>query len=140
MSDFGSETWLSALFGVTPLPTGYFIALCSDEPGAAMDGTLLAGLEPADTAYARQPYGTGPSAWDSNGPYLTNLLAAAFPTPVIDWGYLTHFAICDSLTAGQLYAWGEMYNPQYVSTGIGMEIAPGGLVLGLHALDNTIAA
>lgn len=140
VSDYGAETWLSALFGVVALPTGYYIALCLDEAGAAMDGDMLADLEPTDTAYARQPYGTGVDEWGANGPYLTNLLDIEFPTPVEDWGYLTHFALCDSVTSGQLYAWGEMFNPQYVSTDIGMLIPPGGLVLGLQALDNTIAA
>lgn len=140
VSDFGSATWLSALFGVIALPTEYFIALCSDEPGTAMDGDMLEALEPTDTAYVRQSYPSGASAWASNGPYLTNLAEAYFPTPVEDWGYLNHFALCSEVVEGQVYAWGELQNPQFVASDIGVLVPIGSLVLGLHALDNAIAA
>lgn len=140
VSDFGSATWLSALFGVVPLPEQYHVALCTREPGSLMDGTMLAALEPTSGSYLRRPYPTGAAAWAANGPYLTNLQALAFPTPGDDWGYLTHFALCTAADGGQLYAWGQFFNPQFVSRSIGMFIPPGGMVLGLHALDNSIAA
>lgn len=140
VSDFGSSTWLAALFGVTPIPAEYFIALCTDEPGSAMDGDILTDLEPVDAAYQRQPYWPGSLSWESNGPYLTNLKPISFPLPSVDWGYLTHYAVCSAATSGQLYAWGEIVNAQFVTATIGMQIPAGGLVLGLHALDNSIAA
>lgn len=140
VSDYGSATWLGALFGVVPLPDTYYLALCGDEPGTAMDGTMLSGLEPDDPGYGRIPYNTGAEFWDSNGPYLTNTQLIEFPPPEDDWGYLTHFALCTAQGDGQVYAWGELFNPQFVTTGIGMMLPPGALVLGLHALDNTIAA
>jgi hypothetical protein len=141
VSDVGAAIWLSALFGVSALPTTYRIALCSRQPGDAMDGAMLAGLEPTgDPAYVRQPYGTGGSNWAANGAYLTNLLPVTFPLPGQDWGYLTHFALCTAPTGGQVYAWGELSNPQFVTRSIGMLIPPGGIVLGLHSLNNSIAA
>jgi hypothetical protein len=140
VSDYGSSTWLSALFGVVPLPTQYYIALTSREPGAAMDGDMLAGIEPSDPAYQRSAYPTGAMFWAANGPYLTNLVAATFPLPEVDWGYLTHFALCNAADGGRLLAWGQMFNPQFVTRSIGVVIPPGGMVLGLHALDSTIAA
>jgi hypothetical protein len=140
VSDYGSRTWLSALFGIEPLPAQYFFALTSHQPGASMDGDILAAMEPTDGAYQRQAYPIGVPLWASNGPYLTNTRPLAFPTPSKDWGYLTHFALCTAATSGQIFAWGEMFNPQYVSQSIAMLIPPGALVLGLHALDNTIAA
>lgn len=140
VSDYGSATWLSALFGVVPLPAQYYVALCSQQPGAAMDGNMLAGLEPTDSAYTRPAYSTGGSHWGSNGPYLTNLQIINFPDPGQDWGYLTHFALCTAPVSGQVYAWGEMFNPQFVTDSIGVLIPPGALILGLHALDNSIAA
>lgn len=140
VSDYGSSTWLAALFGVIPLPTRYYVALCTDEPGAAMDGDLLADLEPDDFAYQRQEYSPGVDTWAPNGPYLTNLNQVVFGAPNVDWGYLSHFALCTDLESGQVFAWGELLNPQYVTATIGVLIPVGGLVLGLHALDNTIAA
>lgn len=139
VSDYGSATWLSALFGVVPLPTEYFLALCSVEPGAATDGNMLAGLEPSDAAYERQPYQIGPTFWASNGPYLTNLKAVPFPVPDQDWGSLTHFALCTQTTGGQVFSWGQMFNPLFVTRTIGVFIPPGALVLGLHALDPSMA-
>lgn len=139
VSDYGSATWLSALFGVVALPADYWIALCTHEPGAAMDGSMLAGIEPAG-GYVRAHYPAGPSAWASNGPYLTNTQTVSFSTPTEDWGYLTHFALCSAPSAGQVYAWGEMNNPQYITGGIHAIIPNGSLVLGLHALDASIAA
>jgi hypothetical protein len=140
VSDYGSARWLSALFGVVDRPTEYFVALCSRAPGVAMDGDMLAGLEPADPVYARQRYPTGDGAWASNGPYLTNLNALIFPTPAVDWGYLTHFALCSAATSGQVFAWGEMFNPQFVTNRIGVLVPVGSLVLGLHALESSIVA
>lgn len=139
VSDYGSRAWLSALFGVEPLPDRYFVALCVREPGSLMDGTMVGALEPADQSYARPQYGVGGTYWAPNGPYLTNLQPVTFNVPVQDWGYLTHFALLTAADQGQLYAWGALFNPQFVSRSIGMFIPPGGLVLGLHALDNTIA-
>lgn len=140
VSDYGSQTWLAALFGLIPVPGEYFIALCSDEPGTAMDGAILASLEPTDPAYARQPYYPGLASWAPNGPYLANLRPVTYPTPALDWGYLTHFALCTAATAGQVFAWGALLNPQYINATIGILIPAGALVLGLHSLDNTIAA
>jgi hypothetical protein len=141
VSDYGATTWLSALFGVVPLPTLYYIALCSDEPGDAQDGSMLASLEPDDgIGYARVAYPSGASSWALNGAYLTNTLPVAYPTPTDDWGYLNHFALCTDATAGQIFAWGEILNPQYVADTVGMLIPPGALVLGLQSLDNSIVA
>lgn len=141
ISDFGTATWLSVLLGLTPVPAAYWIALCSREPGDAMDGAMLAALEPTvDPAYRRRSYSTGPAFWAGNGPYVTNLQSVTFPTPGVDWGYLTHFALCTEITAGQVYAWGQVSNPQFVTRSIGMLIPPGGIVLGLHSLSNAISA
>lgn len=140
VSDYGSATWLSALFGVTALPAAYYVALCQAEPGAAMDGDILATIEPVDPAYARQPYPPGPTAWTANGPYLTNVQAITYSTPTAAWGYLTHFALCTQPSFGQVFAWGGLLNSQFVDPGVGILIPAGALVLGLHSLENTIAA
>lgn len=140
VSDYGSRTWLSGLFGIVPVPSQYFVALCTHQPGTAMDGNMLAGLEPGDVAYERQQYPSGAASWTPNGPYVTNSQGLVFPTPSVDWGYLNHFALCTAVHSGQIFAWGEIFNPQFVTNTIGVLMPPGSLVLGLHALDNTIAA
>lgn len=140
VSDFGADAWLSALFGVTADITGYFIALCSDDPGPAADGTILAALEPQPGSnYARQAYAAGASHWGANGNYITNTVEIVFPLPFTDWGRMTHYALADSLSNGELYAWGAFTNPQNVTTGYSMSIPAGGIVLSLSSLENSIA-
>ena len=139
VGSYGAGAWLSALFGVTPAITSYWLALCSDEPGADMDGDILADLEPTDVAYHRQPYGTGAALWGANGNYLTTSVEIDFGLPLIDWGDLSHFALLTARTSGSLYAWGEFLNPQFVPANYQVVLPPGSLVLTLSALDNSIA-
>lgn len=139
VSDFGAGAFLSALFGITADITGYYVALCSDAPGPAADGTILTALEPAGgSGYARQAYAAGASNWAANGSYLTNLVEILFPLPLGDWGRLTHYALTDSLTNGDLYAWGAFTNPQNVTASYSISIPVGGIVLSLSSLENSI--
>jgi hypothetical protein len=140
VTDFGAGAWMSALFGIDSDITSYYLALASDEPGIASDGTILAALEPPDGSnYARQPYPTGGSYWAANGSYLTNLVEIVFPLPFTDWGRLAYYVLCDSLTDGEVYAWGEFTNPQYVTTAYSMSLPVGGVVLSLGSLENSIS-
>lgn len=140
IADFGASTWLAAVFGVVDPSAGYWIALCSDEPGPAADGDTLADLEPAaETAYRRIHYLAGPDNWEVDGTFLTNLLPVVFPLPFEDWGRLTHYALCTAATSGSLYAWGVFTNPQNVLAGYSMIIPPGGIVVSLTSVDNSIA-
>lgn len=139
VSDFGAGAWLSALFGVTAPITSYYIALASDEPGPAADGTILAALEPPPgTGYARQLYAADNTHWAGNGAYLTNLIEIDFPFPTADWGRLTHYVLADSLVDGQIYAWGAFTNPQNVTAGYAISLPVGGVVLSLSSLENSI--
>lgn len=138
IADFGATAWLSALFGIDADISGYYVALCSDEPGVASDGTILVELEPADPAYARQPYAAGGANWASNGGDLTTLIDIDFGVPTVDWGLVTHFALLTDAVDGDLYGWGEFLSPQYVSAGDAMVIPAGGVVVSLAAQDNSI--
>jgi hypothetical protein len=139
VSDFGATAWLAALFAVSEPITGYYLALCSDEPGAGMDGDLLADLEPVDSSYHRVGYGVGADNWGANGNYLTNSLDIDFGLPSEDWGDISHYALCTAISSGELYAWGEFLNPQFVQADYQLLIPAGALVLTLSALDNLIA-
>jgi hypothetical protein len=140
VSDYGCQSWLGSLFGVYAPITDYWLALCSEDPGPAADGVILAALEPPPASnYARQPYGTGDGNWVVDGGYLTNLVEVVFPLPHTDWGRLSHYALADSAQDGELYAWGAFTNPQNVTTGYSMSIPVGGIVLSLSSLENSIS-
>lgn len=138
VSDYGAGAWLASLFGVTGPITDYWLALCSDEPSSDMDGDVLGDLEPAGGGYARVRYGTGPALWAADSNFLTNLVDVDFGVPTDDWGDVSHFALCTDPTGGDLYAWGEFLNPQYVEAANQMLIPAGALVLALTTLDDSI--
>jgi hypothetical protein len=138
ISDYGASAFLSALFAITGQISGYYIALCTDEPGPGFDGLILEELEPIGTDYARQHYPSNDTNWAVNGNYLASLAEISFGTPAVDWGLLTHYALCTAATAGDIYAWGEFLNPSFVSAGFEFVIPPGGLVLSLATQDDAI--
>jgi hypothetical protein len=130
ISSYASGVWLPILFGIGVPPTQYWIGLTTAAPLPSYDGTTVMALEPQGGAYARQPVGTGTGFWDvqSNG-VLSNHGTIGFPTPSADWGYLTHVIVCSNAGAGNLWAWGELVNPQNVLQSIGVSLPPGALVL-----------
>lgn len=139
VADYGASLWLGALFGLVDLPTEYWVALCSDAPGPGGDGDTTAALEPAaGLNYGRLEIGTGVDNWGVNGPYLANLVDLDWPVAFEDWGRITHYALLDSQTSGNLFGYGEMNNPQYVSQGFALSIPAGGLIVNLGSNENPI--
>lgn len=138
VTDYGATQWAQVITGAISLPSSYWIALCDEEPGTDMDGTVLADLEPVG-GYGRVQYLTGPTYWDNNGQYVTNLNTISFGIPTADWGMITHFALCDASSGGDLYAFGEFMNPQDVTTQTSFTIPQGGIILALYSLQPSIA-
>lgn len=138
ITDFGAQQWLAALFDVISGPSGYYVALCAAAPGVAADGDMLADLEPSGGGYSRQLYGVGSGNWGVSGNFLTNINPLAFPTPTADWGRVSHFALCSATSSGQVYAWGEFLNPQFVSAAYAFSIPSGGLSVAMTSFQNPI--
>jgi len=145
VSDYGASQWLGMLFDLAALPPGYWVALSQGEPGPGMTGSDLAGQEPESGGYARQPIDNGSTAWalDDSG-YLTNTVVLDYGVPADDWllnGQLfrvTHWVLCSAAAAGEIYAWGELSDPQPATSGFRLSIPAGGVVLALTSLDSTI--
>lgn len=134
VTDWGAAQYLSMIFGLITPPAGYYIALCTEEPGTVADGTVLTEIEPTDTAYSRVYYPAGLSAWSDPTIDLntSNLNQVDFGVPGIDWGVITHYAICDSITDGNLYSYGEFNVPVYVSSTYEVAIPIGGITVALY--------
>jgi len=139
VTDYGANAWLGVALAVTDPIDGYYIALCTVEPGIDFDGDILADVEPADGAYARQLYASGPTNWGTDGSYGTNLLEIDFGVPTVDWGFLPYYALCTAATSGDLYSFGEFLSPEYVQAGAPVVIPAGGIVLGLASVQDSIA-
>lgn len=73
------------------------------------------GAEVAGGSYARvEVLG---SDWSQAGGELVNADAIAFPSPTADWGTVTHHALRDAATLGNLMFWGALDAPRTVTAG-----------------------
>jgi hypothetical protein len=109
LSNLAEQKVNDKLFGAvdfTP-PANYFIALSTAQPGE--DGTIS---EANYGAYARQQFANNKSnfttaASDGNAT-ITNNAEVRFPTATTGTNVITHVALFDSLTGGNMYAWGAL--------------------------------
>ena len=92
------------------MPTAY-IALSTADP--TDDGSGMA--EPSGNGYAR--VATTGATWDAASSGATaNAAIISFPTATGSWGTITHFAIFDASTSGNMLAHGELDTPTAIST------------------------
>lgn len=139
VADYGATTWLGMLFGVTAVPSGYYVAAFVDEPGDSMDGSMFSELEPSDPSYARRLVAANATKWSLDGAYLTNTEEVRFPAASEDQGILPYYGLCSALTGGELYSWGEILNPAPIYTGGILVLPEGAIVVSLTALSDPIA-
>lgn len=97
---FRTRTWAK--------PTALYIALFTAAPSDAGGGTEVAGgsyarvnLPPLDTNWAATQGGTSGNSSGTGG-VTSNAVAITFPAPTGNWGTVTHFAIFDALTGGNM--------------------------------------
>jgi hypothetical protein len=118
ITDYGANAFTNHITGKVALPSSFYVALCKAEPDQGTDGTLLAAIEPSGGSYARQLLNRGAAYWnDAGGGAGTTVSAIAFPTASADWGNLTHYALCTATSAGEVYGWGLLANPVYLTSG-----------------------
>jgi hypothetical protein len=97
-----SELWVALCTAATlDADTGSTIT----EP-AALEGYLRAQLDPADANW---------SAPDGLGGLTANLAELSYTADGGDWGTITHVAICDADTAGNVLFHGELDSPKVVN-------------------------
>lgn len=102
VSNYAANAWLDHVFGNASLaqPANY-LALSTANP--TDDGTGL--TEPADT-YARQQVSAG--GWTISGNQAQNANDIIFPEAGASWGTLTHCAVMDALTVGNMLVYGAL--------------------------------
>lgn len=134
VTDFGAAQWLGMLFGINSIPSHYYIALAAAQPTQGITGTVLAALEPTarfgSTSYARQSIAADGSHFGlTTSGFVTNINPVVFGIPDVDWGYMPYFAICDAVTAGNVYAYGQFSNPQHLTTLTQVTMPAGAIVM-----------
>lgn len=106
------------------LPTKYYLGLSSTAP--AVDGTNV--TEPAGGGYARIQL-TGLSA-PTDG-VVKNTTSLQFPESTSTWGTVTHYAIYDAATEGNLLMFGTLNKARTVDSEVAMIIKPNTLTLSI---------
>ncbi len=117
MSDYLETELRKHIFrtGSFTKPTALYVALFTAAPSDAGGGTEVSG-----GSYARAnlpPLDTNWSAPDGTGGLTDNLAAITFPAPSANWGSITHFAIFDAASAGNMLLWGALTTPKTVNNG-----------------------
>lgn len=127
-SDFWENEVLDHIFGkgvYTP-PTNIFVALSTADPTDS--GGSIA--EPAGGSYARKS--TAPADWDAAASgALDNGNAITFVEATGDWGTITHFALFDALSAGNMLAHGALSASKAIDNGDTASFAVGDLDVSL---------
>ena len=126
-SDYWENEILDHIFSkgnYTP-PTIY-VGLSTADP--ADDGSGLS--EPRDNGYAR--VATSSSDWNvASGGAVTNANDIIFPKATGSWGTITHFALFDAISDGNMLAHGSLSVPTEINSGNKAKIAAGGINLAL---------
>lgn len=103
-------------------PTTVYVALFLNDPGEGASGTEVSG-----NGYARQ---SATFAAPSNGAASTNA-DVQFPQATGTQGTITHFAIFDALTTGNMLYYGALTSSKTIEIGDVFKIASGSLTVTL---------
>ena len=112
-SDYLENKLIDHLFrtGTFAKPAALWVALFTGAPSDAGGGTEVSGgsyarvnLAPSDTNWRATQGGTT-GASSGTGGTTANAVVIAFPAPTANWGTVSHFAIFDAATAGNLLIW-----------------------------------
>ena len=125
-SDYLENKLLDHIFKVAAFaqPTNIYVALSTADP--TDDGSGLA--EPSGGNYARVLHNTWTTA---SGGSLSNNGAITFNTATAAWGTITHVAIFDASTGGNMLCHGALDTSKAVNNGDTAEFADGDLTISL---------
>ena len=98
-------------------PTAWYVGLFTAAPGEAGGGTEISG-----SGYARQAV-----TFTVSGNLATNNAAIEWPTATGSWGTITHVAVFDALTTGNMLVYATLTSSKTISTGDVLRIPSGDL-------------
>ena len=96
-------------------PTVLAVALYTATPGEAGGGTEVSG-----GSYARvsnNPLDANWAATSGGNGQTSNVGALTFPAPTAAWGTVTHMAILDATSAGNMLVYGTLTNSRIINNG-----------------------
>jgi len=112
-------------------PSGLWLAIFTNTSGSAATnleaGTLTDEVSTSGTGYARQ---TVAFAAASSGTSATNA-TVTFPAATANWGTITHVAVMDASTSGNVLFWGAVTTAKTIETGDTFQVSSGNLTVSL---------
>lgn len=112
---FRTRTWAK--------PTALYLALFTAAPSDSGGGTEVSGgaytrvnLAPLNANWAATQGGTTGDSSGSGG-QTSNALAITFPAPTGNWGTVTHFAIMDASSGGNMLIWDALTASRTILSG-----------------------
>lgn len=115
-------TWLLTNGTPSPVrPTAWYLGLFTAAPGEAGGGTELSG-----SGYARQAI-----TFTVSGNNASNNAAIEFPTASGSWGTITHVAVFDASTSGNMIAYASLTASKTIDTGDVLRVPTGDLDINL---------
>jgi len=100
-------------------PTAWYLALFTSNPTDAGSGTEVS---TSGTAYARQT-----AAFTVSGDTASNSSAIEFPTATSSFGTVSHVAVFDAATSGNLIAYAALTSSKAIDTGDVFRVPAGDL-------------
>lgn len=125
-SDYLENEILDHVFGGADYtrPATLYIALSTADP--TDDGSAIA--EPTVGSYARKSVTNNVTNWPAAASGAkANGTAITFVQSTAAWGTITHFAIFDALTGGNMLGHAALDNSQVVGSGVELEFSIGEL-------------
>lgn len=98
-------------------PTAWYVGLFTAAPGEAGGGTEVSG-----GSYARQA-----ATFTVSGNLATNSAAIEWPTATGTWGTITHVAVFDALTSGNMLVYASLTSSKTIASGDVLRIPAGDL-------------
>jgi len=120
LSNYAENAILDHVLKTTPfsVPTNIYVALSTADPLDTGAGIA----EPEGGGYERVIC----NSWDEAASRATaNTADVVFPEATGNWGTITHFALFDAITAGNMLAHGALAVSKTVDTGIDAKFAAG---------------
>ncbi len=126
-SDYWENEMLDHIFGKgSYTPPTIYVALSTADPTDAGSGLS----EPSGNGYARKQ--TSASNWDAaSGGALDNANDIAFNEATGSWGTITHFALMDAASGGNMLAHGALSESKTIGSGDTAKFAAGDLDVSL---------
>lgn len=128
LSNYLEERILNHIFrGVASIPpANFYVALFLNNPTDAGTGNELSGVN-----YARKPITFTTPTQTEGSASISNETEITFDQAGSNWGTVTHAAIYDSLTGGNMYYYGALDTPKAIETNDILKVLANELVLTL---------